>query len=264
MRPGWTRVLGVAALGWGMALAAGCDCKALQQENTDLKKTLEDLTAREAQLKREMARLDEAQKATESKLAPSQERARKDAETIAALQKSLDDCQKKLAKASPQTAAAAPKPAFKPAPIQIPGVEVYPEEGRIRLVIDAKTMPGKTELAPATKETLKLVAHELNKPVWINHIVGVEGHTDIDPLVKSKKLYRDNHDLSVQRARQVFDFLSETGNVSLERLFLAGYGPILPLRPNITKEDKARNRRVEVVIYEQTVGPAPGPAKKKP
>jgi chemotaxis protein MotB len=75
--------------------------------------------------------------------------------------------------------------------------------------------------------------------------VVIEGHTDNVPLVKSP--YRSNWELSVARSNAVIETLVADG-VSPDRLVAAGYGEYRPIAPNDAPEDRARNRRVEVLI----------------
>ena len=71
----------------------------------------------------------------------------------------------------------------------------------------------------------------------------VEGHTDTDPISKTKKLYKNNRHLSAMRAEAVASFLTGFG-LPDHRLVIVGYGPHEP----IAKGEKSRNRRVEIVV----------------
>jgi outer membrane protein OmpA-like peptidoglycan-associated protein len=59
-----------------------------------------------------------------------------------------------------------------------------------------------------------------------------------------------NDQLSDDRARAVMAFLKEQG-VPTERMAAKGYGSSRPLVPEITEEDRATNRRVELVIVQR-------------
>ncbi len=73
--------------------------------------------------------------------------------------------------------------------------------------------------------------------------VRVEGHTD------SRGQHDYNMQLSQRRAESVVRFLVERGGVDASRLQPVGYGPDRPIVPNAkTREEHARNRRVEFVI----------------
>ena len=74
----------------------------------------------------------------------------------------------------------------------------------------------------------------------------VEGHTDTDPIVKTKGKYLDNRELSAKRANAVARFLAEQG-VPEDHIVIVGYGQFDP-RDSRSKE---RNRRVEIVPARQ-------------
>ncbi len=75
--------------------------------------------------------------------------------------------------------------------------------------------------------------------------VEVQGHTDSSGTVEH------NRQLSEDRARSVVNWLSSHG-VDPGRLVSKGYGQSKPLAPNVTVANRARNRRVQFVILEQT------------
>jgi chemotaxis protein MotB len=75
--------------------------------------------------------------------------------------------------------------------------------------------------------------------------VRIEGHTDDVPI--STPLYPSNWELSSARATTVARYLVEH-KVAPDRLIAAGYGEYRPAAPNDTREGRARNRRVDVVI----------------
>jgi len=227
------------------AVGAGCDYNTLKQNNKDMQTTLDGLYKERDDLLKDNMRLATVQEDTQAQISGAQARAQ--------------DAEQKLDEAKLENQGLRARLNEKPPvgqPGQIDGVEVQLDGDRIRLKISAKALfaPGKTALTRAARGTLAKVAGELNSPTFANRALGVEGHTDSDPIKKTARLYKDNHDLSVQRARVVFDYLTTTGKVNPKRVFLAGYGPTSPVSPNTTAIGKARNRRVEVVIYNRTVG----------
>ncbi len=76
--------------------------------------------------------------------------------------------------------------------------------------------------------------------------IGIEGHTDNDPIKISA--WKSNWELSSARALSVLHYLEEKGGVKPERLAAIGYGEYRPVALNDDKENRARNRRVEIVI----------------
>jgi outer membrane protein OmpA-like peptidoglycan-associated protein len=74
--------------------------------------------------------------------------------------------------------------------------------------------------------------------------VRIEGHTD------DKGSDATNLDLSQRRAEAVRAYLIDQG-VSADRLVAKGFGSSLPILPNISKRNRALNRRVEFTIVDQ-------------
>jgi chemotaxis protein MotB len=75
--------------------------------------------------------------------------------------------------------------------------------------------------------------------------VGIEGHTDNDPIKKSG--WKSNWELSTARALSVLHYLSEQ-SVNEPRLSAIGYGEYRPVASNDIKDGRQKNRRVEIVI----------------
>lgn len=105
---------------------------------------------------------------------------------------------------------------------------------------------GKADLSKGGAKALRAVAAVLRR----NHASGVysiEGHTDTDPIKKSK--FPTNRDLSLARAVAVLTFLVEDCDVTDEQCVVVGHGQYRPEDSGTSKAAKARNRRVEIVVY---------------
>ena len=76
--------------------------------------------------------------------------------------------------------------------------------------------------------------------------IRVEGHTDDVPIATSR--FASNWDLSAARATEVIRFLIAHGAIAPSRLSAAGYGEFRPLVLNDSRESRARNRRVDIVV----------------
>ncbi|MFQ5579229.1 MAG: flagellar motor protein MotB [Nitrospiria bacterium] len=72
------------------------------------------------------------------------------------------------------------------------------------------------------------------------------GHTDDLPLSGTR--YASNWELSIARAGKVLRVLIDLGGIAPERFSLVGYGASRPNFPNNTPENRAANRRVEIVL----------------
>ena len=73
------------------------------------------------------------------------------------------------------------------------------------------------------------------------HVI-VEGHSD------SKGSEAFNQKLSLRRAAAVRDYLVGLG-ISSDRILVVGKGASQPVATNATREGRALNRRVELVVY---------------
>lgn len=77
--------------------------------------------------------------------------------------------------------------------------------------------------------------------------IHVTGHTDTVRIApRSRGIYKDNHELSMARAKSVGRYLVEKLHLSPEKLTFDGKGSTVPIASNRTSEGKALNRRVEV------------------
>lgn len=132
----------------------------------------------------------------------------------------------------------------------IEGVEIFKTSGNnvgIRLSDKILFDSGSTAIKNAGKNALDAIAKDLKAR---GKKLRVEGHTDSDPVVKTKKQYpQGNIQLSAARAISVYKYLISRG-VPEARMSVAGYGPANPLVPNNSAEDKQRNRRVEIILFD--------------
>ena len=78
----------------------------------------------------------------------------------------------------------------------------------------------------------------------------IEGHTDNIPY-SGKGPLKGNWDLSTKRATAIVNQLLENPNILPQNLTAAGSGEYLPIAPNSTREGRAANRRIEVVLSPQ-------------
>ena len=77
--------------------------------------------------------------------------------------------------------------------------------------------------------------------------IEIEGHTDNVPMSGSK--YSNNDELSSGRALSVFYYLEKNTTLDMGRIKHAGRGEYVPIADNSTEEGRAKNRRVEIKIY---------------
>ncbi len=111
---------------------------------------------------------------------------------------------------------------------------------------------GLAKLKTKGEAALEMIAKHLKShPATI---VRIDGHTDNDPIIKSKYLWKSNHHLSAGRALSVLHYLVNKGHIEEKRINIAGYGPNRPIASNKNKAGKAQNRRVEFLILSPKSG----------
>jgi flagellar motor protein MotB len=136
--------------------------------------------------------------------------------------------------------------------VNIPGTDVVQDGDLVRIRLESSQLfgPGRAELKSEVNSTLDQIARVLQIE-YAGRLVGIEGHTDNDPIKKSK--WKNNHELAVARSVALFQALKSRG-VSESQLFVAGFGPNRPLSGNDSKQGKSQNRRVEIVVYPEPAG----------
>ena len=82
----------------------------------------------------------------------------------------------------------------------------------------------------------------------LNRHMRVEGHTDNVPIRTAQ--FPSNWELSATRAVMVVRVLSELYGVPPDHMVVMGYADTRPVTPNLTAEQRAKNRRVEIIIME--------------
>jgi chemotaxis protein MotB len=102
---------------------------------------------------------------------------------------------------------------------------------------------GKSDLKPRGMTLMDTLAERLRT---MPNDIRVEGHTD--NIAIATPLYPSNWELSSARATTVARYLAEQGDIEPNRLSAAGYGEFHPIAPNDTREGRARNRRVDLVV----------------
>ncbi|MHC4122414.1 MAG: OmpA/MotB family protein [Planctomycetota bacterium] len=105
--------------------------------------------------------------------------------------------------------------------------------------------PGKASLKSATSTELNHILSVLQSQ-YASKQVDVVGHTDSDPIKKSK--WKDNWELSAQRSLSVLRYLVQRG-ITPDKIRAVGRGESQPIAPNTSISGKAKNRRVEIVVY---------------
>jgi chemotaxis protein MotB len=119
--------------------------------------------------------------------------------------------------------------------------------GEIVLTISDHVLfkPGEATLQPEALPFLRGLADVL---VELDRHVKIEGHTDNVPIRTAQ--FPSNWELSAARSVMIVRVLSELYGVPAAHLAAVGYGETRPLTANLDPEQRAKNRRVEVIILE--------------
>lgn len=174
---------------------------------------------------------------------------------VQGLRSSLDSAHGELANASARMSEPAPeidtaKDAKSFPELDELGVSYGVRDGNMVLSIPSSITfaSGQATLSSDGQKALKQVASTL-KSQYPGADYSIEGHTDTDPIQKSK--FASNRDLSVQRAMAVLTYLVEECGIPDAQCIVAGHGQYEPVAKNDSKDAKAKNRRVEIVVHKK-------------
>ncbi len=106
---------------------------------------------------------------------------------------------------------------------------------------------GKATLKSSTNADLDDIYRVLRER-YSGRQIDVVGHTDSDPIKKTKDKWKDNWDLSAARALTVLRYLVTKG-VRPKMIRGIACGESRPVASNATAAGKAKNRRVEIVVH---------------
>lgn len=122
------------------------------------------------------------------------------------------------------------------------GLTVEQRNGKVYVSLEAKLLfaSGSTKVSTEGKVAVIQLAKALETEEELEIIV--EGHTDSDAL-KSSNHPKNNWELSVLRATSVVDIMTANSTISPKILSAAGRSQYNPI-----SEDKAANRRIEVIL----------------
>jgi chemotaxis protein MotB len=106
---------------------------------------------------------------------------------------------------------------------------------------------GQAVLSPSSHPLLKKIGQVVNST---QARIDIQGHTDDRPIRTGA--YPSNWELSSARAVNVLRFLIADAGVPPHRLSAVGLSKYHPLVPNTSEQNRARNRRVEIIFKPET------------
>jgi len=121
---------------------------------------------------------------------------------------------------------------------------------RVEITGDHVFMPGSPYPKAGGEQIIFNVAADLRRN-FPDNIIGIEGHTDDAPTHSQQ--FPSNHHLSVAQALAVYYALMKRNAMPAQQLFVIGHGSNHPVVSNATESGKARNRRIEFVVYPERI-----------
>jgi len=127
------------------------------------------------------------------------------------------------------------------------GVDYGTRDGNMVISIPSEVTfdSGKAKLTANGQKALRAVAETLMADFGEGHY-WIEGHTDSDPIKKSK--WTSNRELSLARAMAVLGFMVDDCKIGDDTCVVAGHGQYSPIGTDSSRLSKAKNRRVEIVV----------------
>ncbi len=105
--------------------------------------------------------------------------------------------------------------------------------------------PGKAEIQSEALPIIKKLSQIIER--YTDNIIEVEGHTDNVPMSSGE--YKNNDVLSFYRALSVANYMKSVSDINPALLKFSGRGSYVPVADNSTADGRAKNRRVEIKVY---------------
>ncbi len=107
--------------------------------------------------------------------------------------------------------------------------------------------PGGDTISPEAYPTIEKIAAAIEK---LSNPVRLEGHTDSRPIHNGR--FRNNWELSAARSIAMLEIFTRKFGIPESKFAVAGYADTVPADSNDTEEGRAHNRRVDIIILNQT------------
>ena len=127
------------------------------------------------------------------------------------------------------------------------GLTIEQRNGKVYISLEEDLLfaSGKYEINQSGKQALDKLSDVLSYQKDLEILV--EGHTDSIPL-SGRGLIKDNWDLSVMRATSVVKRLTSNSNLDPTQLIAAGRSEFVPIMSNSSSEGRNKNRRIEMIL----------------
>lgn len=245
----------------GLLVLPGCNKKeiaALQQQNADLTRSRDDLAKSRSQLQAEKDALLQSSTRTQASLsADLMNKANQVSQLnnalgtteqdLAAKNARVAELQRVLAEKEAATNALRKKVADALLGFNASDLQVNIKNGKVYVSLSEQLLfkSGSTKVDPKGQDALVKLANALKGNQDVNILV--EGHTDNVPIRGVVNGAKDNWDLSVLRATEITRLLTTAG-IDPTQITPSGRGQYLPVVANDTPQDKALNRRTDIIL----------------
>lgn len=130
-------------------------------------------------------------------------------------------------------------------------VSVALQKRGIVITINEKVLfkSGSSDIEKASQDKVVKIGKDILSKIP-DKLIRVEGHTDNIPM--NSPLFPSNWELSAARATNVLRILVDQSGLDPNTISAVGYGEFRPLVPNTTDANRAKNRRVDIVILRDT------------
>lgn len=127
------------------------------------------------------------------------------------------------------------------------GLQVETKDGKVYVSMEDKLMfaSGSWAVSKEGLQAIKELAKILEENKDLN--ISVEGHTD-NVAYNGSGNVKDNWDLSVMRATSIVKEILKAGKIEPSRVSASGRGEYAPKVPNTTADNRAKNRRTEIIL----------------
>lgn len=134
--------------------------------------------------------------------------------------------------------------------IEIPGLNTRQDGDTIRIILPTDQLfpPGAAQLMGTAFPVLDALATELARN-YPRQMIAIEGHTDNSPVAGGVS----SHQLAAAQTIAVFDALTRRNRLPVQQFHVVAQGPNRPAANNATQAGQQANRRIELVVYPQTL-----------
>ncbi|MBK8190427.1 MAG: OmpA family protein [Vampirovibrionales bacterium] len=132
------------------------------------------------------------------------------------------------------------------------GVQLSVQSRGIKVSFDSSLLfePGSATLRPRALKALSMIAQRL-KAFSGSNLIQVEGHTDNQPIATA--VFPSNWELSTARASAVVRFFAYRQGYDPAYLSATGFADARPVADNKTPAGRAKNRRIDIIVYSKMV-----------